>query len=284
MKNGIFLGTLGVGLSIVMLGLGYAAGSGQFPPSAADAAPVTSETAATTEAASPATGAMSDEKRKEIELIVRDYLVDNPEILIDMQTALEEKQREQQQVAQGEVIRNAADQLFHSGYDGIVGNPDGDKTVVEFFDYNCGYCARALDDMQAMVDADPELRFVLKEFPIFGDKSHGAHVVSMAVHKIAPDKYAAFHAQLLGGEGQADEAAAMAIAGSLGIDEAQLREAMQSPEIEAAFRQTYDLANQLQISGTPSYVIGDEVVAGALGRDMLTQKVETATSCEDGAC
>ncbi|UUP19577.1 DsbA family protein [Nitratireductor thuwali] len=215
--------------------------------------------------------------RDEVGQIVRDYLLENPEILIEMQTILEARQKQEQQAAQEEIIAQSSTTLFDSGYDGIVGNPDGDVTVVEFFDYNCGYCKRALADMEALVEENPNLRFVLKEFPILGPDSQKAHIVSMAFRKLMPEKYGEFHAQLLGSTGRADEASAIQIAVGLGADEAALREAMKDDAILAAISETYELANKLQITGTPSYVVGKELVFGAQGKDALSEKIKTAT-------
>lgn len=204
---------------------------------------------------------------------IREYLLANPELLIEMQQALETKQREEQRLSNLEVIENARDDIFNAAYDGYVGNPDGKTTIVEFYDYNCGYCKRAQQDMLALTAADPDLRFVLKEFPILGPDSTKAHVVSMAFRKLMPEKYAEFHNELIGGSGRATEASAIRIATSLGADEAALREEMKNPAIGEAFEKTYDLANRLAITGTPSYVVGNEVVFGALGKDFLAQKI-----------
>ena len=106
--------------------------------------------------------------RKEVEVIIRDFLAKNPEVLLEMQQALEAKQQEEQRVANLQVIKNARDEIFNAAYDGYVGNPNGKTTIVEFYDYNCGFCKRAQEDMQALTAADPDLRFVLKEFPILG--------------------------------------------------------------------------------------------------------------------
>jgi protein-disulfide isomerase len=138
--------------------------------------------------------------------------------------------------------------------------------------------------MRNLTAADPDLRFVLKEFPILGPDSQKAHVVSMAFHKLMPEKYGEFHNRLLGGQGRAGEASAIKVALSLGADEAKLREVMKDPAIQAAFEKTYDLANRLAITGTPSYVVGDEVVFGALGQDVLAQKIAAAKACGDATC
>lgn len=253
MKTAAVLGVAGVLVSAGMFAFGYSAGSRpdlSALPMPAQAAP----------------------SRTEIEAMVRSYLVENPEILIEMQTALELRQEEQQRVSQVETIQNASSELFNADYDGVIGNPEGSVTVVEFFDYNCGFCKRAMDDMDAMVEADPDLRFVLKEFPILGPDSQRAHVVSMAFRALSPDSYGEFHRALMT-SGRATEASAVAIALELGVEEAALRAEMENPNISRAFANTYELANKLSITGTPSYVIGDEVVFGALGQAVLEEKV-----------
>jgi protein-disulfide isomerase len=201
-----------------------------------------------------------------------------------VQTALQVKQQEEQRLAAQSVIQSSSDAIFNAGYDGVVGNPDGKITVVEFFDYNCSFCKRALSDMEAMVAADPDLRFVMKEFPILGPDSQEAHVVSMAFRTLMPEKYDEFHQQLLGGAGKADAKSAMQIALSLGADEAALRKEMTNPAITQAFAATYDLANKLSITGTPSYVLGDEVVFGALGQEVLEEKVANLRECQSATC
>jgi protein-disulfide isomerase len=219
-----------------------------------------------------ATAAGGTIPRGEVEMIVRDYLLRNPEILADMQDEIEDRQRQAQRVALLEAIGTSSDAIFNAAHDGVVGNPEGSTTVVEFFDYNCGFCKRAHEDMAAMVADDPDLRFVLKEFPILGPDSHAAHIVSMAFRTLAPEKYGEFHTTLLMG-GRATEASAVAAAIALGVDETALREEMKNPAIAEAFSETYELAQNLAITGTPSYVIGQEVVFGALGKAVLEEKV-----------
>jgi len=269
MNRAILMGATGAVAAVAMLGFGFVAGK----PHA-----IAQESAPSTEMAQPSLD------KAQIENIVRDYLLANPEILLDMQAALEARQKEEQRVAHLEVIKEAKAEIFNASYDGVVGNPDGKVTIVEFYDYNCGYCKRAQEDMLELTKADPELRFVLKEFPILGPDSQKAHIVSMAFRTLAPEKYGDFHNQLIGSQGRAGEAAAIKIALSLGIDEAKLREEMKNPAITDAFSQTYDLANKLSITGTPSYVVGNEVVFGALGKDVLAQKIETARACTDVTC
>ena len=227
---------------------------------------------------------ITDENKAQIEAIIRDYLLNNPEVLVEAQKALEAKQEAAQKEAQKTLIAEAKDAIFASEHDGIIGNPDGKVTIVEFFDYNCGYCKRAMADMDAMVAADKDLRFVLKEFPILGEDSQKAHVVSQAFQRLMPEKYGEFHRELLSSKGRADETKAIDLAVKLGADEKALREKMQDPAVMDAFKSSYELANKLSITGTPSYVMGDEVVFGALGREVLSAKVENLRSCNSTSC
>lgn len=263
MKKALLLGTTGTAVALAMLAFGFTAGT---------SATASAESAPAAVQVSP-DGTID---RTQVEAIVRDYLLKNPEVMLEVQDALEAKQREEQRLASLGVITQNKDEIFDSTFDGVVGNPQGKVTIVEFYDYNCGFCKRALEDMQALTKDNPDLRFVLKEFPILGPDSHKASVVSQAFHKLMPEKYGEFHTALLGGEGRATEAAAIKVALSLGADENKLREAMKDPAINEAFSRTYELATKLAITGTPSYVIGNEVVFGALGKDVLAEKIGAA--------
>ncbi|MBX3596249.1 MAG: DsbA family protein [Rhizobiaceae bacterium] len=217
---------------------------------------------------------------------IRNYLLANPELLTEMQTVMEEKERAEQLQASMATIKDASADIFKAPSDAVIGNPQGKTTIVEFYDYNCGFCRRAMDDMYALTKADPDLRFVLKELPILGPDSQRAHIVSQAFHRLMPEKYTEFHNQLLGGDkGRATEESAVSIAVALGADEAALRAEMQKPEVIAALQKNFELADRLQITGTPSYVIGDEVVFGALGEQILSQKIAAAREqCQTAAC
>lgn len=244
-------------LGVAALALGYQAGQSDVARAAPESVAI----------AAPAID------RAEIEGIVRNYLINNPEIMIEVQTALNTKQEAAQKEASTEIIGENKDKIFQSPMDAVFGNPQGDVTIVEFFDYNCGYCKKALPDMDALLKSDPNLRFVMKEFPILGPDSTRAHLVAKSFKTLMPEKYLEFHRDLLGAEGRATEASAMAIAVKLGADEAKIRETMKQPEIANAFRTNFELANSLSITGTPSYVIGNEVVPGALGSEALAEKI-----------
>jgi protein-disulfide isomerase len=228
--------------------------------------------------------ALDDAQKKEFGDFIREYLLENPEILVDVQEALQRKQQEAQQVKSVQAITDNETAIFSSDYDIALGNPDGDVTVVEFFDYNCGYCRRALSDMDAIIAADKNVRFVLKELPILGPDSLAAHKVSAAVRDLAPEKYGDFHRRMLGSDGRATEESAIALAVELGLKEDDIRKTMTEKPHDDAVRQAYSLANDLGITGTPSYVIARETVFGAVGADGLEEKIANVRSCGKATC
>ena len=228
--------------------------------------------------------ALDDKEKAEFGAFIREYLVANPEIMLEVQEALKAKQASKaQQVAESAITANK-DAIFNSKYDVSLGNPKGDVTVVEFYDYNCGYCKRALPDMQAILEADKNVRFVLKELPILGQESLDAHRVSSAFRKLAPEKYGDFHTALLGGEDRATEETAIAVAERLGVKEADIRAKMVDPSQDDEVRESYTLANALGVTGTPSYIIGNEAIFGAVGADELAAKIANMRSCGKTAC
>ena len=156
--------------------------------------------------------ALDDAQKEEMGAFIREYLLANPEILQEMQTALQTKQEaEASEKAKAAIIANK-DALTADPQDIVLGNPDGDVTIVEFFDYNCGYCKHALEDMNAIIEGDDKVRFVLKEFPILGPDSLAAHRVAMSFRKLMPEKYGEFHRTLLGSDGRATEQSAIDLA------------------------------------------------------------------------
>ena len=229
-------------------------------------------------------GALDDTQKREIGAFIKEYLIENPEIMLDVQDALQKKQADMRaKVAEQAVVENK-DAIFSSKNNITLGNPDGDVTIVEFFDYNCGYCKHALTDMDAIIAKDKNVRFVLKEFPILGPESLAAHKVSDAFNKIAPEKYGEFHRALLGGEGRATEESAIAVATSLGVSEADIRKKMTDDPNDASVKEAYQLANSLGITGTPSYILGNEAIFGAVGADTIEDKVANIRSCGKSTC
>jgi len=236
----------------------------------------------------PANGAMAQDAKamdkSAVENIVRDYLLANPEILIEMQQALEAKQQEARQLSQAKTLEEQHDKIFNSENQMVIGNPDAEISIVEFFDYNCGFCKRALADMDKMVAENPDVKFIMKEFPVLGEGSLQASQVSMAIMHEYPELYAEFHRKLLGGAGQKDGQRALAVAGELGADVEKLKASMAHDKNTDALREVYALADGLGISGTPSYVIGDEVVFGAVGYANILPKVANIRQCGKTVC
>ena len=228
--------------------------------------------------------ALDQKQKDEFGAFIKEYLIANPEIMLEVQEALTTKQRAKQQEAAEGVISENKKAIFNSKYDMVLGNPDGDVTVVEFYDYNCGYCKRALTDMEDILAKDKNVRFVLKELPILGPDSLAAHKVSAAFRLVAPEKYGDFHRALLGGEDRATEETALAVAAKLGVSEKDLRAKMEKEPHDAAVREAYSLANELGITGTPSYVIGNEAVFGAVGSEEIEGKVANMRECGKTAC
>jgi protein-disulfide isomerase len=220
----------------------------------------------------------TDTQRGDIETIVRNYLLAHPEVLEEAMAELGKRQAAADAVKHEASIATNADTIFNSPRGVMIGNKDGDVTFVEFFDYNCGYCKRAMSDMLDLMKADSKLKVVLKEFPVLGQGSVEAAQVAVAVRMQDPTgkKYLDFHQKLLGGRGQADKARALAAAKDLGLDMAKLEKDMTSPEAKATIEENFKLAEAMGMNGTPSYVIGKQIVVGAVGFDGLKEKISQA--------
>jgi len=226
---------------------------------------------------------VSAAQRGEIEKIVHDYLVAHPEVLQEAMTELEKRQAAADEQKHKVAVKEHSEALFSSPDQVTLGNPKGNVTFVEFFDYNCGYCKHAMSDMLTLMKTDPNLKVVLKEFPVLGPGSVEAARVAVAVRMQDPKKYLDFHTKLLGGRGAADAARAIAVAKEVGLDVDRLQKDMKSPEVEKTLQQDFKLADALGLNGTPSYVIGESVVVGAIGLKGLQEKINGAR-CGKATC
>jgi protein-disulfide isomerase len=244
--------------------------SAQAPAAAPSAPPSAAQTLATQ--------TFSADQRREIEGIIKSYLVAHPDVLQDAMDALDKQQKQADAAKARETIKSNNATLFNSSHQVVLGNPQGNVTVVEFFDYNCAFCKRALPDMLTLLKADPNLKFVLKEFPVLGPGSVEAAHVAVAARMQDPTgkKYIEFHQKLLGGRGPADKTRALAVAKEVGFDMTRLEKDMNSDEVKTTIDEDMKLADALGVSGTPTYVVGDEVVVGAVGLDELKQKIKAS--------
>jgi len=224
-------------------------------------------------------------QRAEIERIVREYLVSHPEVLQEVMGELEKRESASQSQKHQAAVREFSKPLFNSANQVVLGNPQGNVTMVEFFDYNCGYCKRAMHDMTELLKNDPALKVVLKEFPVLGPGSVEAAQVATAVRMQdkTGKKYLDFHVKLLGGRGEANKARALAVAKEVGLDMARIEKDMDSAEAKASLQESFKLAEALGLNGTPSYVIGEDVVIGAVGLEGLKEKINTAR-CGKSSC
>src|SRR5512135_441652 len=221
---------------------------------------------------------LSTTQRGEVERIVREYLIAHPEVIQDAMSELEKRQSAADAAKHKAAIQQYSQSLYTSPRQVVLGNPDGNVTFVEFFDYNCAYCKRAMSDMLTLLKDDPKLKVVLKEFPVLGPGSVEAARVAVAVRMQdkTGKKYLEFHTKLLGGRGPADEAHALAVAKDIGMNMAQIQKDAKSPEVKATLDEDFKLAEALGLNGTPSYVIGADVVVGAIGLPGLQEKINTA--------
>src|SRR5690606_25387843 len=226
-------------------------------------------------------GPFSAEQKQAIEQIIKDYLLRNPEILVEVSRELEKRQAAQQAAEQKRVLLENRDKIFSSSADFVLGNPNGDITVVEFFDYNCPYCKRALPELMELVKSDSNIKVVFKEFPILGEGSVSAAKAAMA--SLRQGKYLEFHMALMQAR-QVNEDNLFKIAERVGLDVDRLKKDMVSPEIDAAIKQTSDIAQELGITGTPVFIVDATVNVGLLRHEELSQLVNEARKAGCQVC
>lgn len=212
--------------------------------------------------------------REQVEQIVREYLINNPEIIVEAIEALEARQKQAAQVGQKDAVAARQEQLYRDPDAPVLGNPAGDVTVVEFFDYRCPYCKQVAPSLAQLLKEDGNVRLVLKEFPILGPASVVAARAALAAH--AQGKYAAMHAALLEHPGTFDEGVVTRIASKAGLDTARLQQDMAKPEIAAMIDRNKDLAHTLSLTGTPAFIVADTVVPGAVDLETLKLLVAEA--------
>ena len=224
-------------------------------------APVPAASAPPTPAAAETSGPFTPAQRKEIEAIIKDILVNNPEVLLEAQNALEAKMDKIQADRMAVAIKEHAGELFRPAASPVVGNVKGDVPVIEFFDYNCGYCKKAFTDLAKLMDKDKKVRVILKELPILAKGSEEASRVALAAKM--QGKYWEFHRAMLESQGQANEASALRVAEKLGLDIPRLKKDMASAEVKKEIDETRQLATKMGIQGTPHFIVGDRIIPGA---------------------
>jgi len=231
-----------------------------------------------TTVASPQVANVTDNKA-DIEKIVAKFILDNPQLILDSVQRHQAERASADEVTRRDSAKKAIvtqqKAIFNDPNSPVMGNPQGDVTLVEFFDYSCGFCKRAAPSVATLIKDDPQLKIVFKEFPVLGKRSEMAGNVSLAVYQIAPDLYLDFHMKLMmNGVNSEDEL--IALATSYGIDEVALRDHMNGDKAEDMFAKNRDLATALGIRGTPAFIIGEEIFYGAIPLEQMTAAIAKA--------
>ncbi|WP_138465489.1 DsbA family protein [Poseidonocella sp. HB161398] len=217
-------------------------------------------------------GAMSDDERAEFREEIRSYLLDNPEVLMEAIGVLESRQAQAQSAADGDLVAANADALFEDGYSWVGGNPEGDLVLVEFMDYRCGYCRKAYDEVNKLVESDGNIKFIVKEFPILGEESVTSSRFAVAVRQLAGDAaYEQVHDALMTLRGNVTPEALERIGQDAGVDVAAVTAHMEDPSVTAELQANHELAQKLSISGTPTFIMGNEILRGYLPLDAMRQ-------------
>jgi len=215
--------------------------------------------------------------------MIESYLLANPRILQRVSDALQVELRSEEQERTRVALADLQDEIYDDPDHVVLGNPDGDVTLVELFDYNCGYCRSAMPDMATLLADDPNLKIILKEFPILSKESVDAARIAVAVNKSEAD-YWQFHQKLFTSHGKIDEAAALSVAESLGLSPVSLKLDADSAETTSILDRSYTIAQTLGVSGTPTYIIGNDVIPGAIGLDALKERIANMRECGSTVC
>ena len=209
--------------------------------------------------------AMSDADRAAFRAEVRQYLLENPEVIMEAVSVLEQRQADAAAVADQDMIAANHDAIFNDGYSWVGGNPDGDITLVEFMDYRCGYCRKAVPEVTELLETDGNIRLVIKEFPILGEASVLASRFAISTRLAAgPEAYADVHDALVAMKGEISTITLGRLAEGLGLDAETILEGMNGEEVNRELRLNHQLAQALKISGTPTFVLQDELLRGYL--------------------
>jgi protein-disulfide isomerase len=223
---------------------------------------------------------LTPEQEKRVKELVKEYILANPEVILEAVQTLRRKQEEAQKKAAEEALKSRRAELQGATDLPVAGNAKGDVTIVEFMDYRCGYCKSVKPALDEVLRTDGKVRLVLKEFPILGPASRTASMAAIAANK--QGKYLALHNALMAYPNNLTEEVIFALARQVGLDVAKLKDDMKSPEVQALIEKTHKLAQDLGINGTPGFVIGDQIVPGAVSADELKKKLaEARAACAE---
>lgn len=223
---------------------------------------------------------LSPEQEKRVKELVKEYILANPEIILEAVQTLRRRQEEAQKKAAEEALKTKRAELQGATDLPVAGNAKGDVTIVEFMDYRCGYCKSVKPTLDEVIRADGKIRLVIKEFPILGPASRTASMAAIAANK--QGKYLALHNALMAYPNNVTDEVIFALARQVGLDVAKLKDDMKSPEVMALIEKTNKLAQDLGINGTPGFIIGDQIIPGAVSVDEMKKKVaEARAACAE---
>ncbi|MBN8530550.1 MAG: DsbA family protein [Alphaproteobacteria bacterium] len=211
--------------------------------------------------------------KEDVQGIIKEWILANPETIIESVNGMQKKQMEEQFGKAKENIAKKKDEIFNDAGSPVAGNPKGDVVLVEFFDYNCGYCKKAFTTVNKLIEDDKNLKVVFKEFPILSESSELAARAALAVYSLDKAKYFDYHAALMKFTGNKDEAKLLELAKDVGVDPDKLKAEMGKQEVKDAINRDRTLAQALMIRGTPAFIIGDELIPGAIEFDALKAKI-----------
>lgn len=214
--------------------------------------------------------------QQDIEEIVRNYLLTNPEVIVEAINVLQAREEARQAEEAQSALSRLQPQLVNNPLDPVGGNADGSVTIIEFADYNCGFCKRANATLQALIEANPDLRVVYKEWPILSESSEYASRVALATNLIAPSRYEELHNALMNANSLRSEADVWRIVANLRLDRQAIEAQMNAPEVEQHLAETQALARSLGITGTPAFVVGNEVLRGAFPQADIQKAIDLA--------
>lgn len=226
--------------------------------------------------------AMTDDEKAAFGEAVREYLMANPEVLIESINVLEERRAADAAQNDAVLVQQFKDEIFEDGHSWVGGNPDGDLTMVEFIDYRCGVCRQFNQEVHDLVEADGNIKLILKEFPILGQDSEASARFAVAVRQIGGDEaYMKAHDALMTLRSSATLEALKQVAGEIGVDPDAVVEAMNSDAVSDVLRSNHQLAQKMAIQGTPTFVIGDELLRG-VPQAGLTATVQAIREAQEG--
>lgn len=220
-------------------------------------------------------GSMTDDERAMFRDEIRGYLLENPEVLMEAIQVLEQRQADQAEANDQALVAANEDSIYNDGYSHVAGNPDGDVTLVEFVDYRCGYCRKAFPEINALLEEDGNVRLVYKEFPILGQESVTSSRFAIATKLVHGDEaYGKMHDALMTLRANATEEVLARMADDMGLDGQKIVARMDDPEVNRQIEENHLLAQRLQITGTPTFVLGGQMIRGYVPQDVMQGMID----------